>query len=100
MNEHTNTVNIRMKHLKTCLMLLLITKRKKRTFKRKKITGCGLFFCLVLHLVESFHKRFIWLVCGFWYNLMNYFYQTKSSVTLNWLKLFPRMRTLFRGKQK
>jgi len=37
-----------MKHLNTCLMLLLITKRKKRkeedwTFKRKKTNICGLF---------------------------------------------------------
>ena len=47
-NEHTTTVNIRMKHLNFCVMLLLTIKRKRGkeedwTFKRKKTDGCGLF---------------------------------------------------------
>ena len=77
-NEHTTTVNIRMKHLNTCLMLLLITNRKTRqedwTFKRKKT-------CFQFSVTSSwvtFHKRFVGLVCGFGHNLVNYFYQTKS----------------------
>ena len=45
-NEHTTTVNIRMKHLKTGLMLLLISKREKtkiELLKERKQTVVACF---------------------------------------------------------
>ena len=91
-----------MKHLKTCLMLLLITKREKKKIELLKERKQTIMVCFQFSDTSSsvtFHKRFIGLVCDFWHNLVNYFYQTKSQVTLNWLKLFHRMRTLLREKQ-